>query len=62
MKLSELFTEEAPANNDFAKAIKGLLGFNHLYEAAKHLDAVSTDYEIEIAKNTANKRLKEIIE
>ena len=50
------------ANNDFAKAIKGLLGFNHLYEAAKHLDAVSTDYEIEIAKNTANKRLKEIIE
>lgn len=49
-------------NNDFAKAVKGLLGFNHLYEAVKHLDAVSADYEVEISKNTANKRLKEIIE
>lgn len=49
-------------NNDFAKAVKGLLGFNHLYEAVKHLDAASADYEVEISKNTANKRLKEIIE
>lgn len=50
------------SNNDFAKAVKGLLGFNHLYETIKHLETVCDDYEVEISKNTSSKRLKEIIE
>lgn len=50
------------ANNDFVKAIKGLLGFNHLYEAQKHLSMVSTEYNTEIAKNTNDQALRDTIE
>lgn len=49
------------SNSDFVKAIKGLLGFNHLYEALKHLNTVSADYNNDIAKNTSSEKLKEII-
>lgn len=50
------------ANNDFVKAIKGLLGFNHLYDAQRHLSRVSADYNSQIAGNTSDRRLKENIE
>lgn len=49
------------SNNDFVKAIKGLLGFNHLYEALKHLGTVSTEYNNEIARNTSSEKLRQII-
>lgn len=49
------------ANNEFVKAIKGLLGFNHLYEAIKHLDAVGKGYQSEITQNSNNVRLKQIV-
>lgn len=49
-------------NSDFVKAIKGLLGFNHLYETTKHLSTVSTEYNAEIARNTGSQKLKSIIE
>lgn len=49
-------------NNDFVKAIKGLLGFNHLYEAQKHLNSVTGEYSAEIARSTSNEKLKKVIE
>ena len=62
-KVGEQMTRNTSGSNkDFVKAVKGLLGFNHLYEAVKHLGVVAYDYEYEISKNTANKRLKELIE
>ena len=49
------------ANNEFVKAIKGLLGFNHLYEATKHLDIIAKNYQTEIAQNSNDARLKQIV-
>ncbi len=48
-------------NNEFVKAIKGLLGFNHLYETKKHLKSVSDEYQAEIEKNTKDDKLREIL-
>ena len=50
------------SNKEFVKAIKGLLGFNYLYEAKNHLGKACSDYQTEIANNTTDKRMKEIIE
>lgn len=50
------------SNSEFVKAIKGLLGFNYLYEAKNHLGKVSSDYQTEIANNTTDKRMKDLIE
>lgn len=50
------------SNNDFVKAIKGLLGFNWLYEAQKHLLKVSEEYNRQIADNTSSIELKDNIE
>lgn len=50
------------SNNDFVKAIKGLLGFNWLYDAQKHLSKVSEEYNSQIAGNTSSKALKDNIE
>lgn len=49
------------SNNEFVKAIKGLLGFNFLYEAKKHLKSVSDEYQNEIQKNTNDVKLRQII-
>ncbi|MDY4145204.1 MAG: AAA family ATPase [Bacilli bacterium] len=49
-------------NNEFVKAIKGLLGFNYLYETEKHLKTVIKQYDDEISANTSNTELKSIIE
>lgn len=50
---------KAGTNNEFVKAIKSLLGFNHLYEARKHLKQVSDEYNAEIQKNTNDTELKQ---
>jgi DNA sulfur modification protein DndD len=50
------------ANSEFVKAIKGLLGFNYLYETTSHLKRVCDDYQTEIANCTTNSKLKENIE
>lgn len=50
------------ANSEFVKAIKGLLGFNYLYETTSHLKKVCDDYQTEIASCTSNSKLKENIE
>lgn len=49
------------SNNEFVKAIKGLLGFNYLYEAQKHLKSVSSDYHNEIEKNTNDAKLNTLL-
>ena len=49
------------SNNEFIKAIKGLLGFNFLYETKKHLMVVSKEYQDDIKKNTTDDKLKNII-
>ena len=52
---------KAGTNSEFVKAIKGLLGFNHLYETMKHLDIVSKGYQDEIRQNSNDSRLTQII-
>lgn len=52
---------KAGSNSEFVKAIKGLLGFNHLYEAKKHLKLVSAEYHTEIEKYTNDVKLKQIL-
>lgn len=48
-------------NNEFVKAVKGLLGFNYLYETIKHLTKLSLQFQKEIADNTVDNKLKDII-
>lgn len=50
------------SSSEFIKAIKGLLGFNHLYEAVKHLGVASTEYSNDIARSTSSQKLKDTIE
>ena len=49
------------SNNEFIKAIKGLLGLNYLYDAQKHLNMVISEYNNEISRYTNNPRLSKII-
>ena len=49
------------SNSEFVKAIKGLLGFNFLYEEKKHLNSVVTDYNSKIATSTLNSTLSNVI-
>lgn len=49
------------STNEFVKAVKGLLGFNHLYEAEKHLNLVTNSYQNEIRANSNDNKLNEII-
>ena len=53
---------KASSNNDFVKAIKGLLGFNFLYEEKKHLKTAVDEYDVEIARCTSNDKLSSVIE
>ena len=50
------------SNNEFVQAIKGLLGFNHLYEGRKHLSSVIRYYDNEIARLTTDVKLRQNIE
>ncbi len=50
------------SNSDFVKAIKGLLGFNYLYETVKHLKKVCEEYNTKLANNTTSLALKNNIE
>lgn len=50
------------SNNEFIRAIKGLLGFNYLYEAKKHLNTLSKDYQSEISRNTTDSTLKTLLD
>ena len=49
------------STNEFVKAVKGLLGFNYLYEAEKHLSLVSNSYQTEIKANSNDTKLNEIL-
>lgn len=50
------------SNNEFIRAIKGLLGFNFLYEGKRHLNVLLKEYQDEIAKNTTDTKLKSLID
>lgn len=50
------------SNSEFVAAIKGLLGFTHLYEAKKHLKGVIKTYQNEIARSTTDLQLRRNIE
>lgn len=49
------------STNEFVKAVKGLLGFNYLYEAEKHLNLVTNSYQTEIKANSNDHKLNEIL-
>lgn len=49
------------SDKEFIKAIKGLLGFNFLYEEEKHLNSAISDYDSQIQRNTNNSKLADII-
>ena len=49
------------SNSEFVKAIKGLLGFNFLYEEKKHLNSIVTEYNGKIATSTLNSTLSNVI-
>ena len=48
---------KAGSNAEFVKAIKGLLGFNFLYEEKKHLTTAVTEYDNQIRQNTSSTKL-----
>lgn len=52
---------KAGSNAEFVKAIKGLLGFNFLYEENKHLKALVSDYDGQIQRYTSSQKLADII-
>ena len=52
---------KAGKNKEFVDAIKGLLGFTHLYNSISHLSAVIKSYQDEIAKNTKDDKLQDLI-
>ncbi len=49
------------SNSEFVKAIKGLLGFNFLYEEKKHLNSIVAEYNSKIATSTLNSTLSNVI-
>lgn len=49
-------------NNEFVKAVKGLLGFNYMYEAKKHLDQASAKYLSEVKSNNVDLQLRQLLE
>lgn len=49
-------------NNEFVKAVKGLLGFNYMYEAEKHLNAASEKYLAEVKSHNVDKQLNTLLE
>ena len=58
----QMSRRKASSNNDFIKAIKGLLGFNYLYETVKHLRSLSSSYDDNIKILTSNQELKNVID
>lgn len=59
---SQMAKGKAGSNSEFVKAIKGLLGFNFLYDARKHLTMVENDYNSQIQRSTSNESLRNSIE
>lgn len=59
---SQMAKGKAGSNSEFVKAIKGLLGFNFLYDAKKHLMLVENDYNYQIQRSTPSENLKNSIE
>jgi DNA sulfur modification protein DndD len=49
------------SNSEFVKAVKGLLGFNYLYEAQDHLALLVRNYQDEIFRNSNDTRLQQIL-
>lgn len=58
---SQMSKGKSGSDAEFVKAIKGLLGFNHLYEAQKHLNSVCYQYQQDIRKSTTDIKLAETI-
>lgn len=54
----EMSSGKTSLNQEFADAVRGLLGFNYLYEAQKHLSKVSKYYSDQIASDTSSTDLK----
>lgn len=60
-KIGNEMSDGKPSNNnEFVKAVKGLLGFNHRYAAMKHLKSLSTLYRNEIEKTDVDTQLLKI--
>lgn len=59
---SQMAKGKAGSNSEFVKAIKGLLGFNFLCDAKKHLTLVENDYNSQIQRSTSSENLKNSIE
>ena len=47
-------------NSEFVKAIRGMLGFDYLYQTINDLEKIVASYQTEIAHNTSDKKLSAI--
>lgn len=56
----EINTSKSTKNNEFVKAIKGMLGFTWLYQTRDDLKALSNQYNEEIASNQTDGKLAEL--
>jgi len=56
----EINNSKDAKNNEFVKAIRGMLGFNWLYQTAKDLKTLSGQYNEEIASNETEGKLAEL--
>ena len=56
----EISSGKSSGNSKFVKAIRGMLGFNWLYNEQTDLKAVIRDYQNEIAANSTDKKTQEL--
>ena len=56
----EISSGKSSENSKFVKAIRGMLGFNWLYNEQTDLKAVIRDYQNEIAANSTDKKTQEL--
>ncbi len=56
----EINTSKSTKNNEFVKAIRGMLGFTWLYQTRDDLKTVSSQYNDEIASNQTDGKLAEL--
>lgn len=56
----EINTSKSIKNNEFVKAIRGMLGFTWLYQTRDDLKAVSSQYNDEIASNQTDEKLADL--
>lgn len=56
----EINTSKSTKNNEFVKAIRGMLGFTWLYQTRDDLNTVSSQYNDEIASNQTDGKLADL--